>query len=137
MKVTTRFIYGLKFLEFLYNEEGPIKMMDAVKKLDISKKYLEKIAGQLHNAELISAVRGPNGGYYPAKDLVELDLFTIYTALEGPVKEGLCYDIRCRKKHCITSTILDDINSSISDMLRGMLLKDYLEGKGNEKNISG
>lgn len=129
MKITTRFIYGLKFLECIYLSHDTVKMSQAVKKLKISKKYLEKIARQLHNAGLINALRGPNGGYYPAKDLSDVDVFTVYTALEGPVREGLCYDKRCQGNKCVTSSILDEINDSITDLLKTMKLEDYLEGE--------
>ena len=130
MKITTRFIYGLKFLEYIYKKDDIIKMDEVVSHLNISKKYLEKISRRLQKNGIIETVRGPNGGYKLCENRDGINLYSVYIALEDKIEEGICFEKKiCRAKHCETSKILEDINKNVIKYMRNKNLISYFEGE--------
>ena len=127
MKITTRFIYGLKFIEYLYRKGCIVKMNRISKSLNLSRKYLEKLSRSLSENGIIKSTRGPSGGYcLKAGD--EITLLDVYNALEGKVEEGKCFEAAsCKAKKCKTSEILEDVNNEIRSFLDNRKLSEYFE----------
>ncbi len=130
MKITTRFIYGLKFLEYIYNSSGSVKMKDASEHLFISKKYLEKISRDLQGKNIIITIRGPQGGYMLNRDFKKFTAFDLYNALEGEIASGKCFENNdCIIKSCNVKNFLEDINSEIKNILLKKRIVDIFKGE--------
>jgi Rrf2 family protein len=105
-------------------------MDEVVFHLDISKKYLEKISRRLQKNGIIETVRGPNGGYRLCENNNNINLYSVYIALEDKVEEGICFEKQiCRTKLCTTSKILTDINQEIATYMQRKSLISYFKGE--------
>ena len=130
MKITTRFIYGLKFLEYLYNKNIPVKMADVSENLKISKKYLEKIVKQFTQNNVIKTHRGPQGGYALTDNFKKLSVYDVYKILEGDVEEGKCYESTfCLTFHCSIKDFLDELNQNIINYMKQKNIESLFKGE--------
>jgi Rrf2 family protein len=59
-------------------------------KMDIPRKYLPQVLGDLIKAGLVRSVAGPGGGYSLARPPVEVSLLEVVEAAEGPVQRKRC-----------------------------------------------
>ncbi len=119
MKITTRFIYGLRMVTYIRQRKGPVRMSEMTAELGISKKYLEKLAHCLTGKGILSTVRGPAGGYKIDPFRRTLSLYDLYIALEGDVEQGLCYrNSKCNSADCSTMNILNGLNKHIKEYLK-------------------
>jgi Rrf2 family protein len=59
-------------------------------KMDIPRKYLPQVLGDLIKAGLVESVAGPGGGYSLAKPPAEITLLEVVEAAEGPVQRSRC-----------------------------------------------
>ena len=92
MAVSTRIRYGLRALIYLArdHEEQFIPLNFISEKEHISQKYLENIFTLLKRGKIVTAVRGPEGGYTLTKPPAELTVYEIVKALEGPIAPSKC-----------------------------------------------
>lgn len=85
MKISSKTIYGLRFLLSLADEmNDDYKQLNDIAALEsISEKFLESIAGQLKLAGIVSVKRGSKGGYRLSKSPKEILISDIFKVLEG------------------------------------------------------
>ena len=78
MKLSTRGKYGLYAMIFLTQRhgEGP-QSLKAFSELNLPEAYLEQLLGSLRRAELVSAVRGAQGGYLLSREPESITLRNI------------------------------------------------------------
>ena len=69
MKLSTRSRYGVRILLELARSDRktPVQVSEISLRQDISVKYLEQLIRTLKQADLVTSVRGPKGGYMLAK----------------------------------------------------------------------
>ena len=94
IKVSTRGRYGARALLELarHYEEGYIPAREVAEESGIPLKYLEQIFVVLKRAGIVTAARGPEGGYRLSMRPEELTLFQVVEALEGPLGMVKCAD---------------------------------------------
>lgn len=132
MKLSTKGRYGLKamFELSLHQHEGPVPLKFIAKNQGISEQYLEQIFSSLKKAKLITSVRGAQGGYLLSKDLKEIRVGDILTALEGPVSLSDCLldeDICQNSGKCVTKIVWEKMKKGIEDVIYGITLQDMLD----------
>jgi Rrf2 family iron-sulfur cluster assembly transcriptional regulator len=59
-------------------------------KMDIPRKYLPQVLGDLIRAGLVESVAGPGGGYSLARSPAEVSLLEVVEAAEGPIQRTKC-----------------------------------------------
>lgn len=59
-------------------------------KMDIPRKYLPQVLGDLVKAGLVESVAGPGGGYSLARSPRDISLLEVVEAAEGPVQRSRC-----------------------------------------------
>jgi Rrf2 family protein len=64
---------------------GPVKGETIARAQGIPLKFLENILLDLKHAELVQSQRGTEGGYWLAKDPVEISVADVIRAVEGPI----------------------------------------------------
>ncbi|MGB0084976.1 MAG: Rrf2 family transcriptional regulator [Rhodomicrobiaceae bacterium] len=99
----------------------------------ISISYLEQLFLKLRRAGLVSAVRGPGGGYRLAHKPAEISIATIMNAADEPVRMNRCSvegsDWCLGSKRCMTHDLWRALGEHIGDFLGAASLQDVLDGK--------
>lgn len=88
VRVSTRGDYGIRaMLDLaLHYGEGPIPLRAVAERQQLSEHYLEQLMGSLRKANLVTSVRGAQGGYELAAPPQEVRVGDILRALEGPLE---------------------------------------------------
>ena len=105
MKLTTRGRYALQALiDLTTNSNGrAVKLQDISSRQTLSLAYLEQLFRQLRIGGVVKSVRGPGGGYVLAKELAEISICDVLSAVkeitvysdviklpENPSREAVC-----------------------------------------------
>lgn len=87
---SVKFIYGLKALMEIAKEEPRAShIQELAKKIHAPVKYLEQVLAALGKARILTAKRGVGGGYWMAKNPVDIKLDEVARTLEGKDLEGI------------------------------------------------
>lgn len=143
-QLSTKGRYGtrLMFQLALKFGEGPVLLRDIAEAENLTIKYLEHIVPLLKSAKLITAARGPHGGYQLTKNPENIDLKNILEVLEGDIAPVNCltFPNLCKKStSCITRDVWHLLEEKITQTLKNISLKDLLlmyEKKGGKKIIN-
>ena len=82
-------IYGV--FDLAYNGDGKAVQVRVIsERQSIPTRYLEQIFQRLRRGLIVSAKRGPGGGYQLTRDPAEITLGQIIEAVEGPTDGGQC-----------------------------------------------
>jgi Rrf2 family protein len=99
MRISTKGRYSLEALLYLAlleetkeGRESFASTREIAENTGYSEGYLEQLFIPLRKAELIHGVRGPQGGYYLAKDPAEISAGDILRAVEGTLQPTACID---------------------------------------------
>ena len=87
MRVSTRGRYGLRAMVDLAANTagGPVALREIAERQDLSESYLEQVFAALRKAGLVTAMRGPQGGYELGKPAAEITAGDVLRVLEGPI----------------------------------------------------
>ncbi|MBS5786371.1 MAG: Rrf2 family transcriptional regulator [Clostridioides difficile] len=137
MKLSTKGRYGLKamFVLALEQDKGPVPLKLIANRQNISMQYLEQIFSALKKADLVSSVRGAQGGYLLSKDAKEITVGDVLNVLEGPVSLSDCIldeDICANSDTCVTKGVWERIKKGIEDVTYSITLQDMIDD--NVKN---
>jgi Rrf2 family transcriptional regulator, iron-sulfur cluster assembly transcription factor len=98
----------------------------------ISVAYLEQLFMKLRRAGLVSAVRGPKGGYRLARKPAEISIAAIMNAADEPVRMNRCTvegtDWCLGTKRCATHDLWKALGTHISSFLETVSLQDVIDG---------
>jgi len=88
VRISTRGEYGVRAMLDLamHYGEGPIPLKTVAQRQGISEHYLEQLMSALRKAELVTSVRGAQGGYQLAAPPQEIGVGDVLRALEGPLE---------------------------------------------------
>jgi len=133
MKFSTRTRYGLRLLTYLaaeYDQNVPIRLREIATSEGISAKYLEQIIIILKRHKMLNITRGVKGGYRLALHPGKVNLFTVFTALEGGIEPVLCVreEKDClRKSVCAINEMWRDLHHTIKTFLQNKTLLDLAD----------
>ncbi len=131
MRLTTkgRFAVTAMIDLALRESDGPVTLAGISERQKISLSYLEQLFGKLRRHELIQSVRGPGGGYCLARDLRDVTVADIITAVDEPLdatqcggKEN-CHD----DQRCMTHDLWATLNKRMYEYLDSVSLGDLVE----------
>lgn len=111
MRISARTEYGLRAMIELANHYGlgPIGVREIASRQGIPERFLEQLISSLRRAGLVTSQRGAQGGFVLAKPAVEVTVFEIMEALEGPLNPVSCLsssDVGCEKDSmCATQNL--------------------------------
>ncbi|MGL4343688.1 MAG: RrF2 family transcriptional regulator [Cellulosilyticaceae bacterium] len=134
MKLSTKGRYGLQVMIDLgvHAKENHISLKSIAGRLDISENYLEQLVARLKKHKLVGSKRGAQGGYFLAKDPLEISVGDILRALEGSLAPTDCTcegkDYYCAHDgHCVTKTVWERIRDGINHVVDSMSLQDLID----------
>lgn len=116
---------GLHTMAYIANEpDRRVSTHEVAEALGVSENHLAKVRDRLVKAGLIEAVRGPGGGFRPAKPVAQVTLLEVYEAIEGPMKPGVCLLGKplCGRGQCILGNLIDSVNRQVMDYFSGTTL---------------
>ncbi len=108
------------------NPDKLIRTKEIALKLRGSEAHLAKIMLILQHAGLVTATRGPAGGFKLAKDSNKISLKQIYEAIEGPIFIEKCiFSVPvCGKKNCILSSFFRSVNRQVAEKFKYTMLSE-------------
>jgi Rrf2 family protein len=103
------------------NADAKISNQDISLRLTVSEHHLAKVHQKLVHAGILTAVRGPAGGFQLSRPASEITLMEIVEAVEGPFAPSQCLlgRPRCQSDNCILGGMSQAINSQVRDFLTG------------------
>jgi len=133
MKMSTKGRYGLRImLELALNYGRKAVIADAIaQNQQISANYIHLLVKTLRDAGLITAARGPNGGYLLARPPAEINVLQIIDALEGKIRVVDCAaggESCARTLECVAREVWEKLNRAVEDTLKEITL-DQLVSK--------
>jgi len=115
----------------LHSQEGPVSLADISERQGISLSYLEQLFSRLRKHGLVASVRGPGGGYLLGKDMSDIAVGTVITAVDESVDAT-----RCQGKEgcqgggrCLTHTLWRDLSERIREFLNNITLAELVNNQ--------
>lgn len=133
MKISTKGRYALRLMLELAQSDGkePVSIKDIANSQQISDKYLEQIISILNKAGYVKSIRGPQGGYFLAKEPSDYTVGMILRLTEGSLVPVSCLENGMngceRQTDCVTVILWEKINEAVSSVVDNITLADLLE----------
>lgn len=115
----------------LHSQERPVPLADIAERQGISLSYLEQLFLRLRKNCLVVSVRGPGGGYLPGKDMSDIAVGTVITAVNESVDVTRCQGKEgCQwGERCLTHTLWRDLSECISECLNNITLEELVNNQ--------
>lgn len=144
MRLTTkgRFAVTAMLDLAIYETEKPVTLAGISERQHISLSYLEQLFSRLRKQGLVASARGPGGGYRLAKQLHEITLAHIISAVNETVDATQCGGTEnCHGEGpCLTHELWVALNKKISEYLSSITLADLVtqhKAKANKQAAVG
>ena len=105
------------------------------KEIDVSPKYLRKLAGPLEKAGLIKSIQGVHGGYLIDQDPADIKLKMIFEAFDEDTTLSRCFVIeKCSLfDECLVRPLWTYLESKLDREFVNISIEDILTKKFNKK----
>lgn len=134
MKLSTKGRYAVMAMVDLgcHCRGAPVSLADIARRQEISLSYLEQLFARLRRGGLVRSVRGPGGGYLPARPLDETRVSDIVLAVDEPLRATRCpvgTGMGCKsdKSRCLTHDLWEELGNQIHLYLSSVSLADVCE----------
>lgn len=134
MRLSTKGRYGLQAMVDLavYSKDKHVSLKSVAERLSMSENYLEQLMALLKKGNLVSSIRGAQGGYFLSRDPKEITIGDILRALEGSLAPTDCtcednvYHCTLDGK-CVTRTVWEKIRDNINHVVDNITLKQLMD----------
>jgi Rrf2 family cysteine metabolism transcriptional repressor len=119
----------------LHGEENQQSIADVAQRQNIEPRYLGQIFFSLKNANIISSVRGKNGGYFLDKSPSEISAGEVVRAIEGDLAPTICSSESAEQVVCdaycechtrsLWQRIAHEINDTLDSFTIAQLVDEY------------
>src|ERR687886_2839600 len=88
MKLTRASSYALHAVTFMASQkhDRPVASHNIAHARGIPERFLLKVLKPLVSARVLLSIKGPNGGYRPARSPNEISMLEILEAVDGPIR---------------------------------------------------
>lgn len=131
MKISSKGRYGLSSMIYLaqnYDSSEFMTILSISEKLGISKVYLEQVFSLLKRSELVTSVKGPQGGYKLSKSpdsITAADILCAFeTSLFEKTEQSAINDDTIEK--AMQGLIFEPLDVTIKSMLEKVKLSDLI-----------
>lgn len=127
MKYSTKVRYGLAVVMVLAEKNETTALITIANRLGLSKTYLEQVLYLLKSHQVVESIKGPSGGY-KLIDLDNLDVYTVFSALDSELTEfqdEQSLDDR-KLNHLLNNEVYRPIEISVTDKLKSIRIKDLV-----------
>lgn len=113
---------------YLAKKQKTVSVKEISEKEKIPLDFLEKIVLRLKKANLISAKKGPNGGYILAKKPHEIKVSQIIDALgEKEISVPCLFGICLNSKKCLAKKFWEKLNKVLNKFLNSITLAELIK----------
>jgi Rrf2 family iron-sulfur cluster assembly transcriptional regulator len=138
MRLTTKGRFAVTaMLDLAINEvDKPVTLAGISERQNISLSYLEQLFSRLRRCGLVKSVRGPGGGYRIAKNLNQITVSEIISAVDELIDATQCGGHEnCRDdRRCMTHDLWNSLNVKILEYLSGVTLADLVSNNQASSN---
>lgn len=132
MKLSTRGRYGIHAMYELALGFGgaPVSIKAIAEKQNIPEAYLEQIIAVLRRDELVTSIRGAQGGYMLTRPPSEVTVGDVLRSLEGGLKlvDCLLEEDTCGKScACPSRVVWKKISDGLNEIVDGITLQDMMD----------
>jgi Rrf2 family transcriptional regulator, iron-sulfur cluster assembly transcription factor len=110
-----------------------VSVAEIATRQQISQAYLEQLFARLKRRGLVTAQRGPGGGYRLARPATETTVADVVTAVDEPLRATRCAGgaVGCMREgaRCLTHDLWDETGRRIQAYLASVSLADVLNGR--------
>jgi len=135
MQLSTKGRYAVMAMTDLALRTGEkaVSVAEIAARQQISQAYLEQLFARLRRRGLVTAQRGPGGGYRLARSAAETSVADVVTAVDEPLRATRCAGgkVGCMRDgaRCLTHDLWDETGRRIQDYLASVSLADVLSGR--------
>ena len=136
MKLSTKGRYAVMALvDLAANTDGrPVTLAEIAERQQISLSYLEQLFAKMRRAGLVTAIRGPGGGYLLAHPAEQTRIADIILAVDEPIRATRCtpgQPIGCRgnESRCMTHDLREELGNQIYLYLSSVSVADVVHGR--------
>lgn len=108
----------------------PVNLKGIACSTGVSETHLAKVLQRLVKAGLLTSTRGPRGGFDLARPEAEINLLSVYEAVEGPLDTGSCLlqSTGCPFgfRRCIFGGLLAETNRKFREYMKHTTLSDII-----------
>ena len=129
--------YALQALAYLaqhYKAETPVLIGTIAREKSIPIKFLEAILCELRNENVLTSVRGRNGGYRLAEPPKKITLARVIRIVDGPIALLSCASLHfykpcenCNEQTCGLSPVMKVARDAILRVLEKRTINDILD----------
>ena len=129
--------YALQALAYLaqhYKAETPVLIGTIAREKSIPIKFLEAILCELRNENVLTSVRGRNGGYRLAEPPKKITLARVIRIVDGPIALLSCASLHfykpcenCNEQTCGLSPVMKEARDAILRVLEKRTINDILD----------
>ena len=134
MKLSTKGRYAVMAMVDLacHCRGAPVSLADIAQRQEISLSYLEQLFARLRRGGLVRSVRGPGGGYLPARALDDTRISDIILAVDEPIRATRCplgtgTGCKSDKSRCLTHDLWEELGNQIHLYLSSVSLADVCQ----------
>jgi Rrf2 family protein len=143
--------YGVRLMVELgrQNPEQPTSLKAIADAEGLPLAYLEQVVARLRRADLVMSARGAHGGYWLARDPMEITMYDVVSALEGTIAPMDCFvhdhtdRVVCSHpadsgRSCATKLLWTRVQGGIIRSLQTTTLAELVEfsRRGEERPVS-
>ncbi|HZZ87570.1 MAG TPA: Rrf2 family transcriptional regulator [Caulobacteraceae bacterium] len=135
MQLSTRGRYAVMAMTDLAGRGGAraVSAAEIAERQQISLPYLEQIFARLRRRGIVTAHRGPGGGYRLARPASETSIADVVTAVDEPLRAIRCSggEAGCMKDgaRCLTHDLWEETGRQLRDYLASVSLEDVASGR--------
>lgn len=126
LKFNSQIRYGLRAVLYLAKNNQLASIKEISQAENIPADYLEKIMLDLKKSGIVKATRGQAGGYALAKKSKNLDLTTIFNALDKNLTKSPCARSCQKKNTCQARTVWQTIDQNFKSSLKNINLAQLI-----------
>lgn len=128
MKYSTKVRYGLAVVMVLAEKSEITALITIANRLGLSKNYLEQVLFLLKSHQIVESIKGPSGGY-KLTNLDQLDLYTVFSALNSDLTESS--DEQSLDDHklmqLLNNEVYTPIENAVTEHLKSIKIKDLIK----------
>jgi Rrf2 family protein len=129
MRISAKADYAVRAAMGLARAGGPTKAEHLAQSHAIPLKFLEKILFDLRHAGLVATRRGPEGGYWLARDPGEITVADVLRAVDGPLADvhGLAPEnVEYEEGFAALQKVWIAVRTNLRTVLEGVTIADLV-----------
>ncbi len=119
---------GVHSMILIARSQKAYNAIELSKLLNKSKHHIGKVLQRLVKMGYLKSQRGPTGGFMLNIDPKDINMYNIYSAIEGPVSTLECneHNSVCPFKKCIQNNVINKLSREFVEYMKNENLQDYL-----------